>query len=182
MTTFVVAPSEAIAAPAVSQIDSSETRYLPVVRGTAAPGANIIVWINGVSNEGTADSRGKWVVYPDRGGIAGSNVVWIQVADPGSQLLSVPTTLVEFTLVTPGLELDQTSSSPTIVASAVPKSLIVVTDKDSFVYLAETAEGTTSFTIAPSGVGQQFRDLDVLAAVYTNTDGRRVGAPLIMLK
>lgn len=182
MTMFAVAPSEVIAAPVVSQIDSRETRYLPVVRGTAAPGATVIVWINGVRNEGTADSKGKWRVYPDRGGVAGSNEVWVQVADPGSLLLSAPTKPVAFELVTPGLEVDQASSSPTIVASAVPKSLIVVTDRGSFVYLAETAEGTTMFTIAPSGAGQQFRNLDVLTAVYTSTDGMRVGAPLIILK
>lgn len=181
-TTFLVAPPEVVAAPKVSQIDRRDTRYLPVVRGTAAPGATVIVWINGVRNEGTADSQGQWVVYPDRGGVAGSNEVWVQGADPEFQLLSAPTKPVEFTLVTPELELDRTSASPTIIASAVPKSLIVVTDRDSFVYLAETAEGTTSFTIAPNGGGQQFRDLDVLTAVYTSTEGKRVGAPLVMLQ
>jgi hypothetical protein len=179
---FSVASSGLPPTPQVTRIDTRETRYLPIVRGTAGPGSTIIVWINGVRNEGTADQQGAWSVYPDRGGVAGSNAVSIQAVDPTSNRASAPTKPVTFTLVSPSLELDRRGSRPTIIANAIPKSLIVVTDRDSFVYLAETPEGKNTYTVPPNSTSPKLDDASALTAVYTSEDGRRVGAPLVILK
>ncbi len=174
---FTILSKAALPAPQVTRFDNSEERFLPLLSGSGTPGNKVRVLVNGVVNETNVDENGNWSAVPTRGGIVGVNTVIVRQIDEKSSRISLESITYTANLVTPQLAVHRTEQDAQIVATSLPDSTLVVTDRASFGYLAESPDGNNRYQISADSVAGKVTSSSLLTAIYTSPDGLRVGAP-----
>lgn len=79
--------------PTITSIDSGDGRLFPILRGTALPGADVIVTAGGTDSTTTADASGDWALELDRGLVAGSDTIGVRQQVDGTTSAQVEATI-----------------------------------------------------------------------------------------
>ncbi len=176
---FLVRNAEFLAPPIVNSVDTSESRYLPIVSGTGIPGATVSVLINGIANNSGIDADGTWSVTANRGGVIGANSLVVRQTEIAALTVSAPSEATSFDLVAPSVAADRSNGNLVVVVNAIPDSSLVITDGSTFAHNLTAPTGIERIRLFQNSGSASSPGSWPVTALYTGENGTRVGAPLV---
>ncbi|GAA3600411.1 hypothetical protein GCM10022198_26070 [Klugiella xanthotipulae] len=163
---FSVDTSVAVATPVITDVDTADGRYFPVVSGTGTAGYQVIVRVNGAVATAPVAADGRWTLIADSGARAGTNELVAQLSDPVSRASGAFTEPQSFELRTPVVSIEGWNVSVEFDPGA---SVTLWDPQGTLVHRITNARGEGGVSLSGRTTGL------MLDACYASEDGTRFG-------